>query len=122
MKLYYNYCSVYRDTVYVSNNPIMVKPAFDTYLKHVTIDINESGVAEIIGDEIQYEFSFEPQKLDELENEPRESSIKHNKGFSLFGFYLIKPYDYVYGWYALKETKRKKIIMNKYKIELWDNI
>jgi hypothetical protein len=51
------------------------------------------------------------------ENEPHESSIRHNKGFSLFGFYFIKPYDYVYGWYALKETKHKNIVMNKYKIE-----
>lgn len=118
MKLYYNYCSVYKDTVCVSNKPISIRPAFDTYLRRVAIDINEeSGVAEIVGDEIQYEFSFERQKINELENEPCESSIRHNKGFSLFGFYFIKPYDYVYGWYALKETKLKKIVMNKYKIE-----
>ena len=118
MKLYYNHCSIYKDTVYVSNKPISVRPAFDTHLNRVVIDIDESGVAEIIGDEIQYEFCFERQKLNELENEPHESSIKHNKGFSLFGFYFIKPYDYVYGWYRLKETKFKKILMNKYKIEV----
>lgn len=117
MELYYNYCSIYKDTVCVSNKPISVRPAFDTYLKQVAIDIKESGVAVITGEEIQYEFSFERQKLDELDNEPHESSIRHNKGFSLFGFYFIKPYDYVYGWYALKETKHKNIVMNKYKIE-----
>lgn len=118
MELYYNYCSVYKDTVYVSNEPISIRPVFDTHLRRVAIDIDESGVAVIAGDEIQYEFSFERQKLDELDNEPHESSIRHNKGFSLFGFYLIKPYNYVYGWYALKETKPKKIVMNKYKIEV----
>lgn len=117
MELYYNYCSIYKDTVFVSNKPIFVRPAFDTHLKRVAIDIDESGVAVISGDEIQYEFSFERQKINELENEPHENSIRHNKGFSLFGFYFIKPYDYVYGWYALKETKHKKIVMNRYKIE-----
>lgn len=117
MELYYNHCSIYKDTVYVSDKPISVRPAFDTHLRRVAIDIDESGVAVITGDEIQYEFSFEHQKINELENEPCESSIKHNKGFSLFGFQFIKPYDYVYGWYALKETKLKKIVMNKYKIE-----
>lgn len=119
MKSYsYNHCSIYKDTIYVSNESIPVRPAFDTCLRNVTINIDESGVAEINGDEIQYEFSFERQKISELENEPYENSIKHNRGFRLFGFYLIKPYDYVYGWYALKETKPKKIVMNKYKIEI----
>lgn len=118
MKSYsYNYCSIYKDTVCVSNEPISIRPAFDTYMINVTIDIDNNGVAEINGNEIQYKFSFEHQKLDELENEPHENSIKHNQGFSLFGFYFVKPYDYVHHWYRLKETKHKNIVMNKYKIE-----
>ena len=49
---------------------------------------------------------------------PHEKYIKHYKGFKLFGFYLIKPYDYVKtGWYRLKERKPKRIIINKYKLD-----
>lgn len=43
MELYYNYCSVYKDTVYVSNEPISIRPAFEMHLRRVAIDIDESG-------------------------------------------------------------------------------
>ena len=52
--------------------------------------------------------------MDEI---PQDDFIEHYKGFKLFGFYLIKPNDYVpYGRYKIKERKPKKIILNKYKI------
>lgn len=113
----YNYCVLTNDVIYLSEEKITCRPAFDTYLENVNIDIYDNGIAEICGDEILFCFNFDKHKLSDIDEIPHNSEIKHNSGVKLFGFYLIKPYDYVpAGWYELKDRKQKKIILNKYKI------
>ena len=65
---------------------------------------------EIYGDEVEYGFNLHDEKLSNLDEIPHNSEIKHNSGVKLFGFYLIKPYDYVSaGWYKIKERKHFKL-------------
>ena len=113
----YNYCVLTNDVIYLSEEKITCRPAFDTCLENVNIDIYDNGIAELCGDEILFGFNFDKHKLSDIDEMPQDDYIKHYKGFKLFGFYLIKPYDYVpAGWYKIKERKPKKIILNKYKI------
>ena len=113
----YNYCVLTNDVIYLSEEKITCSPAFDTCLENVNVDIYDNGVVEICGDEILFGCNFDKHKLSDMDEIPQDDFIKHYKGFKLFGFYLIKPYDYVpTGWYKIKERKPKKIILNKYKI------
>ncbi len=115
--LNYPHCVVCDDVVFLSESKLSCRPAFETYLENVTVNIDDNGVMDICGDEIQYDFTFNKTKISDLNESPQENYINHYKGFKLFGFYLIKPYDYVKsGWYRLKERKQKRIIINKYKL------
>lgn len=113
----YPYCVIHDDEVYVSESPIDMHPLRGMGLLNVEINIDDNGIVDICGDEIQYGFIYNREKLSNLKDTPHESHIKHCKGLKLFGFYLIKPYDYVdAGWHRLKVTTHKRIILNKYKI------
>lgn len=117
--LNYPHCVVCDDVVFLSESKLSCRPAFETYLENVIVNINDNGVIDICGDEIQYDIVFTKTKISDLNETPQENYINHYKGFKLFGFYLIKPYDYVKpGWYRLKERKTKRITINKYKIEV----
>lgn len=117
--LNYPHCVVCDDVVFLSESKLSCRPAFETYLENVTVNINDNGVIDICGDEVQYDIVFNKTKISDLNEAPQENYINHYKGFKLFGFYLIKPYDYVKpGWYRLKERKTKRIIINKYKLEV----
>lgn len=116
--LNYPHCVVCDDVVFLSESKLSCRPAFETYLENVTINIDDNGVIDICGDEVQYDFTFNKTKISDLNNSPQENYINHYKGFKLFGLYLIKPYDYVKsGWYRLKERKPKRITINKYKLD-----
>ena len=116
--LNYPHCVVCDDVVFLSESKLSCRPAFETYLENVTVNINDNGVIDICGDEVQYDIVFIKTKISELNEDPQENYINHYKGFKLFGFYLIKPYDYVKpGWYRLKERKPKRITINKYKLD-----
>ena len=116
--LNYPHCVVCDDVVFLSESKLSCRPAFETYLENVTVNINDNGVIDICGDEVQYDIVFNKTKISDLNETPQENYINHYKGFKLFGFYLIKPYDYVKpGWYILKERKPKRIIINKYKLD-----
>lgn len=117
--LNYPHCVICDDAVFLSESKLSCRPAFETYLENVIVNINDNGVIDICGDEIQYDIVFTKTKISDLNEAPQENYINHYKGFKLFGFYLIKPYDYVKpGWYRLKERKTKRITINKYKIEV----
>ena len=112
----YNYCAIDKDNIYLSDN--LINMYTNTFLENVEINIDDNGVIDICGEEVQFGFTFNKEKLSNLTETPQDDQIKHHNGFKLFGFYLIKPYDYVEsGWYKLKERKNKKIILNKYKLE-----
>ena len=116
--LNYPHCVINDDVVFLSESKLSCRPAFETYLENVTVNIDDNGVMDICGDEVQYDFVFNKTKISDLNNSPQENYINHYKGFKLFGFYLIKPYDYVKsGWYRLKERKPKRITINKYKLD-----
>lgn len=116
--LNYPHCVVCDDVVFLSESKLYCRPAFETYLENVTVNINDNGVIDICGDEVQYDIVFNKTKISDLNETPQENYINHYKGFKLFGFYLIKPYDYVKpGWYRLKERKTKRITINKYKLD-----
>ena len=115
--LNYPHCVINDDVVFLSESKLSCRPAFETYLENVTVNIDNNGVMDICGDEVQYDFVFNKTKISDLNESPQENYIDHYKGFKLFGFYLIKPYHYVKsGWYRLKERKPKRIIINKYKL------
>ena len=115
--LNYPHCVINDDVVFLSESKLSCRPAFETYLENVVVNIGDNGVMDICGDEVQYDFAFNKTKISDLNETPQENYINHYKGFKLFGFYLIKPYDYVKsGWYRLKERKSKRIIINKYKL------
>ena len=117
--LNYPHCVICDDVVFLSESKLSCRPAFETYLENVIVKINDNGVIDICGDEVQYDIVFNKTKISDLNETPQENYINHYKGFKLFGFYLIKPYDYVKpGWYRLKERKTKRITINKYKLEV----
>ena len=116
--LKYPHCVINNDKVLLSEHKLSFYPAFETYLENVIININANGVIDICGDKVEYGIVFGKTEISDLDDAPQEDYINHYKGFKLFGFYLIKPYDYVKGWYKLKERKPKRIILNKYKIEV----
>ena len=117
--LNYPHCVICDDVVFLSESKLSCRPAFETYLENVTVNINDNGVIDICGDEVQYDIVFNKTKISDLNEAPQENYINHYKGFKLFGFYLIKPYDYVKpGCYRLKERKTKRITINKYKLEV----
>lgn len=116
--LNYPHCVVCDDVVFLSESKLSCRPAFETYLENVTVNIDDNGVAvDISGDEVLFDYAFEKTRISDLKEMPQEKYIKHYKGFKIFGFYLIKPYDYVKGLYSLKERKPKRIIINKYKLD-----
>ena len=116
--LNYPHCVICDDVVFLSESKLSCRPAFETYLENVIVNINDNGVIDICGDEVQYDIVFNKTKISDLNETPQENYINHYKGFKLFGFYLIKPYDYVKpGWYRLKERKTKRITINKYKLD-----
>ena len=117
--LNYPHCVICDDVVFLSESNLYCRPAFETYLENVIVNINDNGVIDICGDEVQYDIVFNKTKISDLNETPQENYINHYKGFKLFGFYLIKPYEYVKpGWYRLKERKTKRITINKYKLEV----
>ena len=117
--LNYPHCVICDDVIFLSESNLYCRPAFETYLENVTVNINDNGVIDICGDKVQYDIVFNKTKISDLNETPHENYINHYKGLKLFGFYLIKPYDYVKpGWYSLKERKPKRIIINKYKLEV----
>lgn len=116
--LNYPHCVVCDDVVFLSESKLSCRPAFETYMENVTVSIDDNGVAvDISGDEVLFDYAFEKTRISDLTEMPEEKYIKHCKGLKIFGFYLIKPYDYVKGLYRLKERKPKRIIINKYKLD-----
>ena len=93
--LNYPHCVVCDDVVFLSESNLYCRPAFETYLENVIVNINDNGVIDICGDEVQYDIVFNKTKISDLNETPQDNYINHYKGFKLFGFYLIKPYDYV---------------------------
>lgn len=111
------YCIIQDDNVYVSESSISIRPLSDISLCNAEINIEDNGVMEICGEEIQFGFTFEKTKLSNMDDIPQDNEVKHFKGLKIFGLYLIKPYDYVdAGWYRIKERKNRRIILNKYKL------
>ena len=116
--LNYPHCVVCDDVVFLSESKLSCRPAFETYLENVTVNIDDNGIAvDISGDEVLFDYALEKTRISDLKEMPQENYIKHCKGLKIFGFYLIKPYDYVKGCYRLKERKPKRIIINKYKLD-----
>lgn len=121
--LKYKYCKIKHetDTVYLSNDKISVSPFFDTLLEDVKVDICDNGVLNICGDLVEYCFVFEREKLSDISvvETPHEDYIKHYKGLKIFGYYIKKPYEYVEGWYRLRDkTPNVRIVMSKYKLKI----
>jgi hypothetical protein len=77
----------------------------------VTVYVDEKGALHVSGNELIWEFSENKTLVTNLTDEPAEKYIKHSKGSNWLG---IKPYDYVQGWYPLKDTMPIKYILNFY--------
>ena len=117
--LKYPHCVINDDSVFLSEHKLSFSPLYEIYLENVIINIYDNGVIDICGDKVQCDIVFSKTKISDLDSEPEEDYINHYKGFKLFGFYLIKPYDYVKsGWYKLKERKPKRITISKYRLEV----
>lgn len=120
----YKYCVIKNntDTVYLSNDKISISPLYDTILEDVKVNICDNGALDICGDGVEYCFTFEREKLSDINvtDTPHEDYIKHYKGLKIFGCYIKKPYDYVEkGWYRLRDkTPNRRIIMSKYKLKI----
>ena len=110
------YCVISDNDIFLSENWIPVRPAMEEIYKDVNIIIDEHGILHFTGYELQYNLSFSKTPIEELEEKPLEKYIKHYKGIKIFGWYLCKPYDYVEGWYQLKETKYKEICKSHFNI------
>ena len=120
MKKHFNFCVVNNNNnkVYVSNSYIDFRPAFESCLVDVDINISNNRVITIEGFEKKYSLAFEKININDL-NEPVESEyIKHHPGLRLSGIQFIKPYDYVNGWFAYKRKHSKTIVMNKFILEI----
>lgn len=87
----------------------------DDALLNVEILLDKNGLIHIKGERIIWKLTFKKTDIKTLKYEVHESSIKHDKGFRLFG---IKPMDYVEGWYRLKELEKFKMILKDYTIEI----
>lgn len=120
MKKHFKFCVIdsKNNEVYASDNYIDFKPAFESLLIDVDININDNGVMTIEGHEKEYSISFEKTNINDLDNPVESKYIKHYRGFKLFGIQLRKPYDYVQGWFAYEQKHPKTIIMNKFMFEI----
>ena len=120
MKEHFNFCVVdsTNNKVYVSDNFIDFRPAFESLLVDTDINIGDNGVLTIEGYEKEYSISFENTNINELDKPVDSKYIKHYSGFKLFGIQFTKPYDYVKGWFAYEEKHPKTIIMNKFMFEI----
>lgn len=120
MKKHFNFCVIYsrNNEVYASDNHIDFRPAFESLLVDVDININDNGVMTIEGHEKEYSISLEKTNINDLDKPVESKYIKHYPGFKLFGIQLLKPYDYVKGWFAYENTNPKTIVMNKFMFEI----
>jgi hypothetical protein len=120
MKKHFKFCVIdsRNNEVYASDNYIDFKPAFESLLIDVDININDNGVMTIEGHEKEYSISFEKTNINDLDKPVESKYIKHYPGFKLFGIQFTKPYDYVQGWYAYEQKHPKTIIMNKFMFEI----
>lgn len=104
--------------VYVSDNFINFLPARESFLVDVDINISNNGVLTIKGYEKEYSLAFDKININNLNKPVEREYIKHYPGFKLFGIQLVKPYDYVYGWFAYEHKHFKTIIINKFEFEI----
>lgn len=80
-------------------------------LVDVTVYMDDKGALHISGNELVWEFREDKTNVESLKDKPAASYIKRTNGTSWLG---IKPYDYVQGWYPLKDTVPIKYILNLY--------
>lgn len=118
----YKHCVITsRNEIYLSNNNMSWSPLFDTYLDNVNIHIDENGILDISGDEVEYYFAYEDTLISDLDAEIKscikEKDIKHFNGIKIFGFYISKPYDYIErGWHRLNKIRKRRKILSNYTI------
>ena len=82
------------------------------------VNIGDNGVLTIEGYEKEYSLAFDKININNLNKPVEREYIKHYPGFKLFGIQFVKPYDYVYGWFAYEQKHFKTIIMNKFVFEI----
>ena len=80
-------------------------------LVDVTVYMDDKGALHISGNELVWEFREDKTNVELLNDKPAASYIKRTNGSNWLG---IKPYDYVQGWYPLKDTVSIKYILNLY--------
>lgn len=118
----YKHCVITsKNDIYLSNNNMTWSPLFDTYLDFVNIHIDENGILDICGDEVEYYFAYEDTLIsdldDNIKNCIKEKDIKHSNGIKIFGFYISKPYDYIErGWHRLNKIRKTRKILSNYTI------
>lgn len=118
----YKHCVITsKNEIYLSNNNLTWSPLFDTYLDFVNIHIDENGILEISGDEVEYYFAYQDTLIsdldDKIKNCIKEKDIKHYNGIKIFGFYISKPYDYIErGWHRLNKIRKTRKILSNYTI------
>lgn len=122
MDTHYDYCVINkRDntiTLYNKDKSLDIRPLDVDILLDVNILFDERNNLVIEGNPLIFELSTCRTPVNELEHTPRKKYIKqYNPGWfaKLFG---IKPYKYVYGWWAYLSETTVTYILNKYQIKL----
>jgi hypothetical protein len=87
----------------------------DRLLENFSYTIDDKNNLIIEADEIQWDFTSTVRRDERFLNTIREFSIKKRSTFLWF-WRKIKKVNYVVGWYALKESKRKTFKTNNWLI------
>lgn len=90
----------------------------DSFIHDVTVEIDDKGILHLSGLEDEFHFARYEEDIKDLVSRPRDKDIRKFTGLKLFGHYIIKPYEYVRGWFAYPMKNHVNYIINHYKIKL----
>ena len=123
MDKHFDYCILRKNngttyvTLFNSNTTVYHYLLTETSLRNVDVEIDDNGLLHITGKEDVYEISLHERiRVDELDSRPEEKFIHKCKGFKLFGKWIVKPYEYVTGWYGWYGKKNANYILKNYNI------
>ena len=90
-------------------------------IRDVDVEIDDLGILHITGKEDVFECSLhEKIHVEDLDERPEEKFIQKYNGLKIFGKWIIKPYEYVKGWYGWYGKKDANYILKNYNIEILD--
>lgn len=122
MDTHYDYCVINKGdntiTLYNNDKYLDIRPLDVDILLDVNILFDERNNLVIEGNPLIFELSTRRTPVDELEHTPRKKYIKQYNPSKFYRFFGVKPYKYVYGWWAYLSETTVTYILNKYQIKL----